>query len=265
MPQALDQLRRVGDRRLATETAAHQCQRRALRRARQIWKSIRQRRRQILRNHLVVRDADDRFVQREYCIGGFTQSMRLLSFADHDYLGVGLRKMLAGYAVRSREESVLSGHAGENFHGLLRLIAIPGIVRIAVQAQQRNRSRRISRRRRRVLKRLAPRREHAQHFAFDIPFGVEKSSRSLIEEFFDHGIDDRFSEFEVREIRRCLVRIQAGQGCESIIIEQAAHLALGRHGVGVGEHVQQTLLGTPSLGQHAIERAQRELPRFLPI
>ncbi len=138
------------------------------------------------------------------------------------------------------ENSKLLRHAGKSFQRLLRFVSILAIARVVMQSQQRNRRHGISRRRGRILQRLAASGEHAQTLALGSRFGVEKPSRNRIEETRDHRIGDSPREFEVAEVGSRLIGIEAGNRGRGIIVEQTGNLTMPGLRIGVSNHMQQS-------------------------
>src|SRR5580693_9882247 len=92
-----------------------------------------------------------------------------------------------------------------------------------MQAQKRNRGRRISRRSRRILQRLAPRGKHSQALTVGRRFGIEEPSGNRIEEPRNHCVANGPREFEITEVRRSFIGVEASQRSSSIVIKQTAN------------------------------------------
>ena len=136
-----------------------------------------------------------------------------------------------------------------------------------MQTQQRDRRRRVSCRRRRILKRLPPRPQYAERVSFvRLPVfpaaRIKESSRRRIVEFRHHRVPDRLRKAEVAEIRRRLVGIETGNHRKSIVIKHAGNVAPLRLRIGVSNHMLHPALRIPSLGKQPVQRAQRKTARL---
>src|ERR1039458_10775818 len=98
-----------------------------------------------------------------------------------------------------------------------------------MQAQQRKRGHGISRRRWRILQRLAAGREHAETLALGSRLSIEEPSRSRIEKPGNHGIGNSLCELEITKVGGSLVSVKASNRSGSRSEEHTSELQSLRH------------------------------------
>ena len=125
---------------------------------------------------------------------------------------------------------------------ITRTILIYSVIGIAMQPQQRNRRRRISRRSRRILKRFPPRPQNTKR-SFSVG-GSNRRDRRIkeptfirVEETRHHRIRNRPRKAKITQVRRSLVGIKASNHRESVIIEPARSFPPLRLRIGISNHV----------------------------
>src|SRR6266851_6181758 len=131
--------------------------------------------------------------------------------------------MHGGNPVRGREDAILARQSGKNFDRLLRFVSITPVVRVRKESQQRDCRNGVAGRSGRVLKWLTARAQYAECFVLPASglLGVEEAARNGIEKTAYHRIRDAPREVVVAEVGRGLIRIQAGDRGECIIVEQS--------------------------------------------
>src|SRR5260370_27962357 len=130
---------------------------------RRIGNGFRQRWRQHLRHDFALRQMQHRLVQREPRDRRRMQLVRLCAASSDHHLRVRLQEHTQGDAISRSKQSVLPGDSGKSLERALSQVAILGVVAVRVQAQQSDRSRRVSSGRGRILHGLAASRERAQN------------------------------------------------------------------------------------------------------
>ncbi len=76
---------------------------------------------------------------------------------------------------------------------------------------------------------------------------------------------DALREIEIAEVGGDFVSVEAGDGGEGVVVEQAGNLAPLGGRVGICNYMQQALLRMPRFGENAIQRTQREMFRAIKL
>ena len=78
---------------------------------------------------------------------------------------------------------------------------------------------------------------------------VEEAAGVRVEEAVDHRVGDLLREIEIAEIGGGLVGVETGDGGECVVVEQSGTASRRGFRVGVGDDVQQSVIGIPCFGQ----------------
>src|SRR5205085_3273959 len=147
----------------------------------------------------------------------------------------------------------------KNFQRGKGFLAIAGIVRVGMQAQQRDGGRRIGGWGGRIVEGLASRRQRAQRSWWLL--GIEEATAFGVVEAREHSVTDLLGKAEIAQVACRLVSIETSGGSVSVIFQYAGNRSIGCGGIGISDHVRQAAFFAPALRQDPIERSQREAAR----